>query len=187
MEATRRAMIFGAGVVGAGAALAMTRTAAAAEAPASLPADERARHERAMRLAIAEARRNPRWPFGAVITDGAGQVVAAGVNDSRANPTFHGEVAAMNDYVARHGNSGWADRTLYTTGEPCPMCMAAIAWAGIGAVVWGTSIATLTRHMRQIAITADQVAAAAGFYKGRLIGGVLEAECDALFRDRPPA
>ena len=60
-------------------------------------------HEQAMRLAIAEARANPTFPFGAVIVRATDhQVLAKGVNNGAANPTFHGEIVAMNDYVAQH-------------------------------------------------------------------------------------
>ena len=174
---TRRHVLIGIGSLVAGATAAQGVVLPAGE--------ELARHEALMREAIAQARNNPRWPFGAVIADAQGRPIAAGVNSAHLNPMFHGEVVALNDYVARHGNRGWAETTLYTTGEPCPMCMGAIIWAGIGTVVYGTSIATLTRSMGQIGITAGALAATAPFYRGRIIGGVLEAECDALFRNRP--
>jgi hypothetical protein len=54
-------------------------------------------------------------------------MLAQGVNNSKTNPILHGEIVAINDYVARHG---WANSILYTTGEPCPMCMSAIVWVG---------------------------------------------------------
>ena len=55
-------------------------------------------HEQAMRLAIAEARGNPAFPFGAVILRAADRhVMATGVNKSAANPTLHGEIVAIND------------------------------------------------------------------------------------------
>jgi tRNA(adenine34) deaminase len=51
----------------------------------------------------------------------------------------------MNDYVQSHGNQGWAARALYTTGEPCSMCMSALVWAGIGVVVFASSIDGIRR------------------------------------------
>jgi tRNA(adenine34) deaminase len=146
-------------------------------------------HEAAMRQAIVEARNNPAYPFGAVILRAADRrVMAAGVNKGTANPTYHGEIVAIDDYVSRHGNRDWGEMILYTTGEPCPMCMSAIAWAGIGGVVWGTSIAKLHRFgINQILIRASAVSAAAPFYHGFLRGHVLAAETDALFRDRKRA
>ena len=64
---------------------------------------------KAMRLAIAEARGNPAFPFGAVILRAADRhVMATGVNKSAANPTLHGEIVAINNYLAHHGNHSWA-------------------------------------------------------------------------------
>jgi tRNA(adenine34) deaminase len=146
-----------------------------------------AAHERFMRLAIAEARGNPSYPFGSVIIRaGDDRLMAAGMNDSRRNPTLHGEIAAMNDYVSRHGNRGWDGVILYTTAEPCPMCIGALIWAGVGGVVFGTSIAQLTRFgFDQIDIAAASVIRSAPFYRGALLGGVLAAETDRLFANRP--
>lgn len=85
-----------------------------------------------MRLAIEQAMKNPAYPFGAVIVNEiTGEVMAEGTNSAALNPTHHGEMVAIDDYVKKHGNQDWARMTLYTTGEPCPMCMSAIAWCGI--------------------------------------------------------
>src|SRR5438874_13471153 len=126
-----------------------------------------------MRLAIAEARGNPAFPFGAVILRAADrQVMATGVNKGAANPTH---------YVARNGNRGWDEAILYTTGEPCPMCMSAMVWAAIGGVVWGTSIEQLRQFgINQISIAATTVIGASPFYHGEILGHVLQAETDAL-------
>jgi tRNA(Arg) A34 adenosine deaminase TadA len=94
--------------------------ASSASAPAlDLDAIPLATHEAAMRLAIAAAKANPSYPFGAVIIGAADRpVLAQGVNNSKANPILHGEIVAINDYAARHGNQGSANSILYTTGEP---------------------------------------------------------------------
>jgi tRNA(adenine34) deaminase len=140
-------------------------------------------HERFMRLAITKGMVNPSFPFGTVIVRASDlTVMASGVNTTRRNPTFHGEIDAINDYVRQYGSEGWDRMILYTTGEPCPMCMSAIVWAGVGAVVFGTSIATLARiGFRQIDIGAASVARAAPFYRGSLVGAVLASETDRLF------
>jgi tRNA(Arg) A34 adenosine deaminase TadA len=166
--------------------------AACARVPAANPAFDLdaiplAEHEASMRLAIVAAKANPFYPFGAVIIGVADRaVLAQGVNNSKSNPILHGEIVAINDFVARHGNRGWADLTLYTTGEPCPMCMSAMIWAGIGGIVYGTSITALAAAgIAQILIDASAVShAAASFYRGQIKGGVLQVETDALFRDR---
>ena len=158
----------------------------AGAARAALPPISAAQHEQWMRLAIAQGRKNPSYPFGAVIVrPPVGEVMAEGTNDSRSNPTLHGEIACMNDYVRRHGNVDWGSMVLYTTGEPCVMCMGALVWAGIGGVVFGTSIDGIRQAgIGQIAISARQVAEAAPFYKGLLLGGVLSVETDRLFLER---
>jgi tRNA(adenine34) deaminase len=155
-------------------------------ARAALPPIAVEQHERFMRLAIAEAHGNPAYPFGAVIVQPqTGEFSARGVNNSRENPILHGEIACMNDYVRRNGNRGWQDRVLYTTGEPCSMCMSALVWAGIGGVVFGSSIDGIRRSgINQIDIAAKAVVDATPFYKGLLLGGVLSAETDRLFLER---
>jgi len=139
-----------------------------------------------MQLAIVEARGNPRYPFGAVIVrPGTGEVMGRGVNDSSANPILHGEIACMNDYVRLNGNKGWGQAVLYTTGEPCSMCMSALVWAGIGGVVFASSIDGIRRAgIKQIDIAAKAVVAASPFYSGLLLGGVLAAETDRMFMER---
>ncbi|WP_405536830.1 nucleoside deaminase [Streptomyces sp. NBC_00075] len=149
--------------------------------------DERFTHERYMRLAIEQARKNAYWPFGAVIVaTRSGEVLGSGVNTGADNPMFHGEVVAMNDYVRRNGNQGWADTTLYTTGEPCSMCMSAMAWANLRRVVWASSIDEIRRtDISQIALTAREVAAAARslYTPELLLGGVLAGRTNALFEE----
>ena len=111
--------------------------------------------------------------------------MATGVNNRSANPAFHGEIVAINDYVARHGNRGWDEVILYTTGEPCPMCMSTLVWARVGGVVYGTSIEKLQQvGIEQILLPATTVLAAAPFYRGGILGHVLQSETDALFVNR---
>ena len=144
-------------------------------------------HERAMRAAI-EIGRSGYYPFAAVIVrPPSEELLARGANNTRVNPTYHGEIVCMNDYVALHGNQDWEGCVLYTTGEPCPMCMGALIWAGIGGVVYGTSIATLSQKLgwRQITISASEVVAAASTFRHvALLGGILANETDAVFAER---
>jgi len=63
------------------------------------------------------------------------------------------------------------------------MCQGAILWAGIPEVVFGTSIRTLKEMgWKQIDISAEEVTRRTTFFRCRLTGGVLEAECDQLLR-----
>jgi tRNA(adenine34) deaminase len=140
-------------------------------------------HEYFMRRAIALALQAPELPFGAVIIRRSdGYCAGEGYNQSALNPTFHGEMVAINHCAQLHRPTDWAGFDLYTTAEPCPMCQSAIEWAGIGTVYYGTSIPYLQRHhWRQINIRADEVSAKASFRNTRVVGGLLEAECNALF------
>lgn len=152
---------------------------------AALPPISNEQHEKFMRLAIEMGRKNPLYPFGAVIVDPAsGQVVAQGTNDARSNPTLHGEIVCIDDYVRRNGNKGWGSKLLYTTCECCPMCMTALMFAGIGGVVFATSLEGQRRAgMDPIKITSRQLLDATPFYKGLLVGGVLAEETDRMFME----
>lgn len=76
-------------------------------------------------------------PFGAVIVrDGA--LVAAGQNRvTRDNdPTAHAEVCAIREACAALGGFSLAGHTLYTSCEPCPLCLSAALWARLDRVVY---------------------------------------------------
>lgn len=136
-----------------------------------------------MREAIAVASDNPRAPFGVVLVDNTlNAIVARGCNQSQINPTLHGEIAAINDYVRQNGKN-WSGLSLYTTAEPCCMCQGAIIWAGIAKVVFGTSIAELQQQgWRQIDIPSEEVIARSWLPNLGITAGVLASECDELFR-----
>jgi tRNA(adenine34) deaminase len=169
------ATLLGAGL--AGATLAAPRQAwAGATQMAPLPGDEHF-----MRIAIAEAARGD-FPFGAVIVRD-GDVLSTGRNLGRTtnDPTAHGEMVAIRRFVAVRPAAELQGTTLYTSGEPCPMCMSAILWCGIGRVVFAASIDELATKLGQIMLTSRAVADAAPFATIAITGGVLSAEALALF------
>jgi tRNA(Arg) A34 adenosine deaminase TadA len=116
-------------------------------------------HERYMRRTIKLAGNVPSVPFGALIVDRrTGKIVAEGWNKSSANPTWHGEIDAINQLAESQEEYEGEDLVLYTTAEPCPMCQGAILWSGIETVVYGTSIRLLqSQGWRQIDILAEEV------------------------------
>ncbi len=140
-------------------------------------------HDDYMRQAIAMAQQIPKFPFGTVIVRRiTGEIIAKGFNRSSENPTFHAEIDAINRCAAAPSQSDWTQLDLYTTAEPCPMCQSAIEWAGISTVYYGTSIPFLQSHgWHQIDIRAEEVARRTSFRQTRVIGGILEFECNALF------
>lgn len=169
------ALLLGSGL--AGAAMAAPRNAfAGATQMAALPIDEHF-----MRIAIAEAAKGD-FPFGAVIVRD-GDVLSTGRNlgKSTNDPTAHGEMVAIRRFVAVRPAEELRGTTLYTSGEPCPMCMSAILWCGIGRVVFAASIEELSTKLGQIMLTSRQVADAAPFATVAITGGVLATEALALF------
>ena len=80
---------------------------------------------------------------GGVPLTSDGQVIARGRNLGRTNgdPTAHGEMVAIRRCLAEHGSAAMRGSTLYTSGEPCAMCMGAILWCGISRLVYGASLA----------------------------------------------
>jgi tRNA(Arg) A34 adenosine deaminase TadA len=134
-----------------------------------------------MRMAIDEARQAD-FPFGAVIVRG-GAVIARGRNLGRTNgdPTAHGEMVAIRRCLADHGSATLRGSTLYTSGEPCVMCMGAILWCHFGRLVYAASVAQLASKIDQIMISSADVAAKAPFAPISITGGVLADEAMALF------
>jgi len=140
-------------------------------------------HELYMRRAIELAANVPHFPFGALIVDrGSGRILAEGWNKSALNPTWHGEIDAINHLVAAAPGIDGKRLVLYTTAEPCPMCQGAILWTGIETVVYGTSIRSLQKMgWRQIDILAEEMIRRSPTWTCSIIGAVLEQDCDALF------
>ena len=150
-----------------------------------LTAEERGRHERYMAMALELVETEAAGPFAAVIVDRrSGAVVCQGVNGNRqGNRIQHGEIVAINACAAANPEIDWPHHALYTTAEPCPMCMSAIVWTRIPEVVYGTSIETLIAlGSNQIRLDSPTVAAAAPFYTARIVGGVLAERTDEIYR-----
>jgi guanine deaminase len=79
-------------------------------------------------------------PFGAVIVKN-GKIVASGVNRVTANndPTAHAEVNAIRKACKKLKTFDLSDCVIYTSCEPCPMCLGAIYWAHIGHIYYGNT------------------------------------------------
>ncbi len=108
------------------------------------------KHHEYMQMAIAEAREGIRQghggPFGCVIVKN-GVVLAKAHNRvlKDHDATAHGEIMAIRQAGEALGTHDLAGCTLYTTGEPCHMCLCAILWANISRVYYGCSIADNAR------------------------------------------
>jgi tRNA(adenine34) deaminase len=165
---TRRHMI--AGFASAAMLLADRATAATSDTD-----------ERFMRLALEEARQGD-YPFGAVIVRD-GEVIARGRNLGKTNgdPTAHGEMVAIRRCLADRGYAAIAGSTLYTSGEPCAMCMGAIIWCHVGRLVFAASVRQIASKIDQIMVPCADVAAKAPFAPIAITGGVLADQAMELF------
>jgi guanine deaminase len=105
---------------------------------------DRDRHAGFMRRAIeisrAKMQAGEGGPFGAVIVHD-GVIVGEGWNRvvSAHDPTAHAEIVAIRDACARLGTFRLTNADIYTSCEPCPMCLAAILWARIGRLYFANS------------------------------------------------
>ena len=100
---------------------------------------------RYMRMAIKEAYRGIEagdgGPFGAVIVKN-GTVIAKGHNHvvSKNDPTCHGEIDAIRKACKKLNTFDLTGCELYTTGEPCTMCLCASMWANISKIYYACTI-----------------------------------------------
>ncbi|MEK7256351.1 MAG: nucleoside deaminase, partial [Bacteroidota bacterium] len=86
--------------------------------------------QQAIRLAFEGMRNGEGGPFGAVVVRN-GEIIGKGNNQVAASndPTAHAEIVAIRDACRRLGHFQLDDCILYTSCEPCPMCLGAIYWA----------------------------------------------------------
>ena len=134
-----------------------------------------------MRVAIESAKKGD-FPYGAVIVkDGEIVAIAHNTVQSDNDPSAHAEINAICIITAKIKNPSLEGYTIYTTGEPCPMCATACVWAGISEIVYGASIQDLMEvKQSQINISCEEVIAKS-FRNIRVIGGILREECINLF------
>ena len=94
---------------------------------------------RAIQLSVDNVLSGQGGPFGAVIVKN-GRVVAEGANRVTAtnDPTAHAEVIAIRQACSRLGTFELKECELYTSCEPCPMCLGAIYWARLDRIYYGS-------------------------------------------------
>jgi tRNA(Arg) A34 adenosine deaminase TadA len=101
---------------------------------------QRAFMRRAVELSAERMRQNAGGPFGAIIVRD-GQIIAEGWNKvtSSNDPTAHAEVSAIRAACAKLGTFTLAGCDIYTSCEPCPMCLSAIYWARLDRIFFANS------------------------------------------------
>lgn len=120
-------------------------------------------------------------PFGACIVRDGVVLAKSGNRVLHANdPTAHAEVSAIRAACVAAGSHLLRGATIFSTTEPCPMCFAAIHWAQIERIVFGTSIADV--HLlgfNELTISNEQMRTLGGS-PVQLVCGFMEVECRAL-------
>jgi tRNA(Arg) A34 adenosine deaminase TadA len=113
-------------------------------APSTPPNPEFLR--RAIALAVENVQSGAGGPFAAVVVRD-GQIVGEGVNTVTTgnDPTAHGEVNAIRAACSALDAFTLAGCQLYTSCEPCPMCLAACYWARLDSIYYGSSAADAAR------------------------------------------
>jgi len=135
-----------------------------------------------MQLALQTAK-NHQTPFGAVIAMGDQPFVsAANLVSSTCDPTAHAAMVAIRQMAEHLQKSDLSGYHLYTTCEPCPMCMGAAIWANLDAVIYGCSIDDTREMVPQINLSAETIAAKS-FREIRVVGGILMEDCMELIRE----
>ena len=134
--------------------VALASAAAVSSGPVLAKSEVSPEDERFMRMALDEARQGD-YAFGCAIVRN-GTVIARGRNLGKTNddPTAHGEMVAIRRCLADHGSAALRGATLYTSGEPCVMCMGAIICCSIGRLVFAASVPQTLDQQR--AIVCDQ-------------------------------
>ncbi|MEN4446493.1 nucleoside deaminase [Mycobacterium sp. SMC-21] len=136
----RRTVLRGAGLV-LGASVAGVGAVGPAHAEPD-PGEQDLAHLRRTFVLAEQAREAGGAPYGALVADAAGNVVAAHGNTSSVgggDPTDHAEMVTVRSAWRVLGDDGMRSATLYASTEPCTMCAGGAYWSGIGRVVYGMS------------------------------------------------
>ncbi|QRN02562.1 nucleoside deaminase [Legionella sp. MW5194] len=136
-----------------------------------------------MKETIEVARSNPMAPYGAIIVYDDREILFKSVNSANNHPLMHGELSVIHALFSDGFDGDKSKLSLYSTAEPCPMCAAAVYWAMIPKVFYGSSISFLHGLFgRQIQIGAKEILTSTpNFYEVELVSGVMEEHCNDLF------
>lgn len=138
---------------------------------------------RAVRSAMLGISKGHGGPFGACISDMKGNVIAVAHNTvwKDTNPTAHAEINAIRKACKKLGTIDLSKCVIYSTTEPCPMCLSAIHWSRIKRVVYGTGISDARKFgFNEISISNEHMNKQ-GHLGLRITKGFMREECYSLF------
>jgi tRNA(Arg) A34 adenosine deaminase TadA len=163
-------------------AVAVSQATANAASPVKLALDEERMRALAAWTALTFDTPNP-VPFGAEIfhsSSGERLMRAANAVGQEHGPSAHAELRTIRLACNKLNSHSLRGCTLYTTCEPCPMCMACALWADLDRVVFGATIADAARFGHQIQVSAAEIARRSDM--SCVVDGPVERDrCLALF------
>ena len=163
-------------------AVAVSQATANAASPVKLALDEERMRALAAWTALTFDTPNP-VPFGAEIfhsSSGERLMHAANAVGQEHGPSAHAELRTIRLACNKLNSHSLRGCTLYTTCEPCPMCMACALWADLDRVVFGATIADAARFGHQIQVSAAEIARRSDM--SCVVDGPVERDrCLALF------
>lgn len=139
-----------------------------------------------IRIAIQEAKKGQRdgnRPYGSVVVDPQGNIIAkahATVHTTH-NPTAHAETSALKKAAKKRENHKLDGCSLYSTAEPCIMCMGACVWARINHVYFGVTLNDLIATGHEQIMIRDEEIANKSPWPIQVTGGILKDECRKLY------
>jgi guanine deaminase len=143
------------------------------------------KRQRFMEIALAEGYRGVRGghggPFGACVVS-RGEVLGAGHNEvlKRNDPTRHAEICAITRAAKVAGSPHFKGCEIYSTTEPCVMCFAAINWAQIDSIYFGTTVRDVKRLGFNELVISNRTLKRLGGSRVKVTGGFMREECRAL-------
>ncbi len=138
-----------------------------------------------MELALKEAyrgiARGDGGPFGAVVVRGS-EVIASGHNEvlKTNDPTRHAEMCAITRASKKMSSPHFSGCVIYSTTEPCVMCFAAINWAQIQQVFFGTTVRDVKRLGFNELVISNRRLNTLGGGSVALVAGFMRHECQEL-------
>ena len=132
-----------------------------------------------------DARSRGNLPFGSVLVDADGEVLLEAQNTTVTDEdcTAHAETNLVREACRRFPAERLQGSTLYTSGEPCPMCAGAIYWSGVRRVVYALgseqAFAAMDRDEHRLALSCRELLSRGG-HQVEVVGPFPELEEEAL-------
>ncbi|MEB7773026.1 nucleoside deaminase [Kurthia gibsonii] len=129
-----------------------------------------------------QAKQEKDEPFGALLVKD-GVIVATGQNyvKRNQNPIAHAELKAIHTYCAQSGMTDLQDYTLYSSCEPCPMCLSAAIWANVGRIVYSVPAKQAAEKIGSMFQLSSEDLTTHSTNKPKLIGPLLQDEGIRVF------